>query len=110
MTAGIWFYMTPQDPKPSMHDVMTGFFIPNENDVAKNITASFGTTTNIINGGVECGGTVENSKSASRGEYYLKWLDFFDLPAEGGLGCANQSPGMLWNGTGGAPMYWEQDW
>ena len=28
MTAGIWFYMTPQDPKPSMHDVMTGFFEP----------------------------------------------------------------------------------
>ena len=28
MAAGIWFYMTPQDPKPSMHDVMTGFFVP----------------------------------------------------------------------------------
>lgn len=27
--AGLWFYMTPQDPKPSMHDVMTGFFTPN---------------------------------------------------------------------------------
>lgn len=55
MAAGIWFYMTPQDPKPSMHDVMTGFFQPNEQDAAANITATFGTTTNIINGGIECG-------------------------------------------------------
>jgi len=55
MAAGIWFYMTPQDPKPSMHDVMTGFFEPNDKDDQVNITATFGTTTNIINGGLECG-------------------------------------------------------
>ena len=28
----LWFYMLPQDPKPSMHDVITGFFVPNEKD------------------------------------------------------------------------------
>ena len=55
MAAGIWFYMTPQDPKPSMHDVMTGFFEPNDKDDQVNITATFGTTTNIINGVLECG-------------------------------------------------------
>jgi len=35
MSSGIWFYMTPQDPKPSMHDVMTGFFVPNDIDIQK---------------------------------------------------------------------------
>lgn len=55
MAAGIWFYMTPQAPKPSMHDVMTGFYVPNSADIAANFTASFGTTINIINGGFECG-------------------------------------------------------
>lgn len=55
MSAGIWFYMTPQDPKPSMHDVMTGFFVPNDVDKQNNIGADFATTTNIINGGLECG-------------------------------------------------------
>jgi hypothetical protein len=38
-----------------MHDVMTGFFVPNAIDLSKNIKASFGTTINIINGGLECG-------------------------------------------------------
>ena len=28
-TAGLWFWMTPQSPKPSMHDVVTGFWEPN---------------------------------------------------------------------------------
>jgi hypothetical protein len=88
MAAGIWFYVTPQDPKPSMHDVMTGFFIPNSADVAANIGATFGTTINIINGGFECGNG--SSKSVSRGEYYTKWLEFLNMPAETeGLGCAN---------------------
>jgi len=40
-----------------MHDVMTGFFVPNSIDVQNNIDSSFGTTTNIINGGHECGHT-----------------------------------------------------
>ena len=38
-----------------MHDVMTGNFEPNDVDLQNNIKASFGTTTNILNGGVECG-------------------------------------------------------
>lgn len=87
MTAGIWFYMTPQDPKPSMHDVMTGFFVPNSSDAAAGIGADFGTTTNVINGGFECGNG--STKSVSRGEYYLEWLNFFSLPSESNIGCAS---------------------
>jgi len=32
-SAAIWFYMTPQEPKPSMHDVVTGFWVPNSYDL-----------------------------------------------------------------------------
>jgi chitinase len=88
MAAGLWFYMTPQDPKPSMHDVMTGNFTPTAADDEANIKNSFGTTINIINGGLECNSW--SSKAKSRGEYYLKWLNFFGLDAEGDLGCETQ--------------------
>lgn len=27
-TSALWFYMTPQYPKPSSHDVMAGFMVP----------------------------------------------------------------------------------
>jgi len=54
-TSALWFYMTPQSPKPSIHDVITGFMVPTDADISANIEATFGTTTNIINGGHECG-------------------------------------------------------
>lgn len=55
-SSALWFYMTPQSPKPSMHDVVSGFFEPNDKDKAAGIKGGFGSTINIINGGIECGG------------------------------------------------------
>lgn len=56
----MWFYMTPQMPKPSMHDVITGFFTPNTVDLSENIHDGFGATINIINGGLECDTSTGN--------------------------------------------------
>ena len=87
-TAGMWFWMTPQSPKPSMHDVITGFWQPNSADTniglqkMSNGLNCFGGTTNIINGGQECGQTSESYGSQRRMDYYIEWLDFFGLPAE----------------------------
>lgn len=53
MTA-ILFWMTPQPPKPSAHDVMVGNWTPSESDIAKGLTpAGFGITIMIINGNLE---------------------------------------------------------
>ena len=51
----IWFWMTPQWPKPSAHDVMVGNWVPTNYDLSKNRKPGLGMTVNIINGGVECG-------------------------------------------------------
>ena len=91
-----------------MHDVMTGFFVPNSNDEAANIGATFGTTTNIINGGHECGNG--SSKARDRGVFYTNWLDFFDLPVEDGLDCADQQGNFPSGGASDVPGYWEQAW
>lgn len=108
--AGLWFYMTPQDPKPSMHDVMTGFFVPNSTDLASNVKASFATTTNIINGGLECGRGFGYDKVVRRGQYFLKWLNFFGLPAEGDLDCGNQPNQFPAGGSSDVYMFFEKDW
>jgi len=82
-TAAFWFYMTPQTPKPSMHDVASGNFMPTTVDVNAGIQNGFGVTTNILNGAQECGtfGT-ENSKSQYRIDTYVKLLEYFNLPTE----------------------------
>ena len=38
-----------------MHDIVTGFWQPNSADSAAGLTTGFGTTINVINGGLECG-------------------------------------------------------
>ena len=80
MAAGLWFYMFPQPPKPSIHDVMTGFYQPNSFDEAKNIGATFATTINIINGGLECGKNyLGYDKVKQRGNYFKEWNNFFNI-------------------------------
>lgn len=61
-----------------MHDVVSGFYDPNAADAAAGIRGGFGSTINIINGGIECGGG-SNSKAESRGEYYLEFLSEFGI-------------------------------
>ena len=50
-----------------MHDVMTGYFEPNATDKSNRMTASFATTINIINGGLECGKGLGTDKVVKRG-------------------------------------------
>ena len=54
-----------------MHDVMTGFFVPNSVDLSNNIGASFATTINIINGGLECGQGIGNNPQVQKRDYYF---------------------------------------
>ena len=75
-----------------MHDVMSGLFKPNKIDEASGIKGGFGSTINIINGGVECGGGSENKKASNRGDYFKEFLNVFGLDPnkEKNLGCAGE--------------------
>lgn len=94
---GIWFWMTQQYPKPSCHEVMIpGKWTPTAEQTALNLKPGFGATVNIINGGVECGGSTENTKVLSRIGHYQRYtgLKQVSLELNGGnnavnCGCAN---------------------
>lgn len=47
------FWMTPQDPKPSNHDIMTEQWTPTAEQLAKGLVPGFGATIMVINGGQE---------------------------------------------------------
>uniref|UniRef100_A0ACD5ZMR3 Uncharacterized protein n=1 Tax=Avena sativa TaxID=4498 RepID=A0ACD5ZMR3_AVESA len=90
--AALWFWMTPQAPKPSCHDVMVGRYEPTEADKAANRTAGFGLTTNIINGGLECS-LPGNAQEADRVGYYKHYGDILGVRDLGpNLDCASQKP------------------
>ena len=70
----IYFWMTPQLPKPSAHDVMTGIWQPSAADKAAGRTPGFGMTINIVNGLIECNKGDNLSSMNDRIGYYQHFL------------------------------------
>ena len=88
----MWLYMTPASPKPSMHELATKLYIPNAHDISQGLDSVFGATTMVINGGIECSSGEESDGALERASNYAHFLDYFNLPAEFGTGCATMQP------------------
>lgn len=90
MTA-VWFWMTPQSPKPSAHDVMVGNWMPTQDEIALNRLPGLGMTINIINGGVECGTNSDSEKLQvqDRINYYKRYASILSVSTDidGGNNC-----------------------
>ncbi|KAF8405513.1 hypothetical protein HHK36_010420 [Tetracentron sinense] len=87
----LWFWMTPQSPKPSCHNVITGGWTPSDADRAAGRVPGYGVVTNIINGGIECGkGT--NAQIEDRIGFYKRYCDILGVSYGDNLDCYNQSP------------------
>jgi basic endochitinase B len=88
--AALWFWMKPQKPKPSCHEVMCGKWIPTAKDLEMKRKPSFGMTINIINGGLECK-TNDKEVSANRKErigFYKFFCKKMNVPVEADCDCA----------------------
>ncbi|MBF4427762.1 chitinase, partial [Vibrio anguillarum] len=55
LASAIWFFLTPQAPKPAMLHVIDRTWTPSQRESDAGIGYGFGTTINVINGGIECG-------------------------------------------------------
>ncbi|RWR95521.1 class I chitinase [Cinnamomum micranthum f. kanehirae] len=87
----LWFWMTPQAPKPSCHDVVTGRWRPSPNDVRAGRMGGYGTITNIINGAIECG-KGPNDKVKDRIGFYKRYCDIYKIPYGQHLDCNKERP------------------
>jgi len=95
-------FMSPQNPKPSMHEVMSGFYVPNDVDIARGVKGGFGTSINILT--PVCGGTEESADAQKRIDYYLEFMNYFNIDAsnEHGLSCVGEQSHNVNFGTGDA--------
>ncbi len=81
-TSLLWYYMTPQQHAPSVHNVVTGFFVPNGVDSVMETGNNFGTTIAIMaqdQPGIstdECGtiGQFDSPNATTRGILYSELL------------------------------------
>jgi hypothetical protein len=77
--SAIWFWMMPQCPKPSCHQVMQDVWLPQSGDYSapKMYLQGFAHTNNIINGGLECRSNSSpafTEKVVLRSELYKHYL------------------------------------
>ena len=111
LASAVFFFVYPQPPKPAMLHVIDGAWQPNDLDVQSGLSPGFGVTTQIINGGVECGGGVEHAQSQNRIAYYRRLAPYLSVPIpdDEALGCQGMQA-FAEGGAGALPIYWEQDW
>ncbi|SEM52841.1 Chitodextrinase [Luteibacter sp. UNCMF331Sha3.1] len=111
LASATFFFSYPQPPKPSMLHVIDGTWVPNAADLAAGLVPGFGVTTQIINGGVECGGTAEHAQSANRIAYYRAFAANLGVPVPSDevLGCKGMKQ-FAEGGAGALPIYWENNW
>jgi len=82
--SAIWFWMMPQCPKPSCHQIMHDLWEPEAGDYSSNkmYKKGFAHTNNIINGGLECRSTSTSAfteKVVLRSELYKYYLNILGL-------------------------------
>ena len=107
LASAIWFFATPQPPKPSMLGVIELDWLPSSTDKLRGLRAGFGLTTNIINGGIECGKGSETQQALNRAGYYREFAKYLEVEVKGELGCGRMKP---FSDSGAVGVYWEQDW
>jgi len=108
--ATMWFFVTPQPPKPSMLQVVEGTWKPNGVDSAANLKPGLGATTMIINGALECGPSPSNANGArNRAKYYKQYASKLGVSIAGEqLGCKNMKAFSSGGSAGGAKLYWDK--
>merc|ERR1719383_1291953 len=93
-----------------MLEVIDGTWVPNSFDAKSGLSVGFGVTTNIINGGVECGKDRELAQSKNRQEYFRHFSTEFGVANWGGeTGCSRMEE-FPPKGSGSQLLFWEQDW
>ena len=90
--SALWFWMTPQYPKPSCHDIIIGKWTPTAKDVQQGRVPGFGSTVNVINGGIECGKGDDLKQTKYRYLYYKYFCSFFKISPGDNISCSNQEP------------------
>ncbi|GFZ09433.1 basic chitinase [Actinidia rufa] len=87
----LWFWMTPQSPNPSCHDVITGRWSPSGTDTLAGRVPGYGMITNIINGMLECG-KGSDARADNRVGFYKRYCDIMEIGYGNNLDCNNLMP------------------
>ena len=116
MASAIWFFLTPQAPKPAMLHIIDGTWVPSQREKDAGIGYGFGTTINVINGGVECGEhNRTKGQPVNRIRYWEGLAAYYNIPigTDEANTCWQQLPYGSLNLEGATDVLytnWDGDW
>ncbi len=116
LASAIWFFLTPQAPKPAMLHVIDRTWVPSQREIDAGIGYGFGTTINIINGGIECGAqNKDKGQPVNRIRYWEGLSDYYQIPIEADEQntCWQQTPYGSLNLNGATDVLytnWDGNW
>ncbi|GAA0351432.1 chitinase [Bowmanella denitrificans] len=116
LASAIWFFLTPQAPKPAMLHVIDRTWVPSQREVDAGIGYGFGTTINIINGGIECGEQNRyKGQPVNRIRYWQDLADYYQIPIQADElnTCYQQTPYGSLNLSGATDVLytnWDGNW
>ncbi len=83
LASAIWFFLTPQAPKPAMLHVIDRTWVPSQREIDAGIGYGFGTTINVINGGIECGEqNKDKGQPVNRIRYWEGLAEHYQIPQQ----------------------------
>ena len=101
--------MTPTSPKPSMHNVMTGYFVPNASDEQAGQASNFGSTI-IIADSTLCGSNIVTPGATARGDKFTEFMSDLGLSESSETGCSEMWTDFSWTGSSNKILYFARDW
>ena len=116
LASAIWFFLTPQAPKPAMLHVIDKTWTPSQREIDAGIGYGFGTTINIINGGIECGEqNKDKGQPVNRIRYWEGLSNHYQIPLETDekSTCWQQTPYGSLNLNGATDVLytnWDGNW
>ncbi|WP_072054572.1 chitinase [Aliivibrio fischeri] len=116
LASAIWFFLTPQAPKPAMLHVIDRTWTPSQRETDAGIGYGFGTTINVINGGIECGEqNKDKGQPVNRIRYWEGLSSHYEIPVEADEKntCWQQTPYGSLNLNGATDVLytnWDGNW
>ena len=116
LASAIWFFLTPQAPKPAMLHVIDRTWTPSQRETDAGIGYGFGTTINVINGGIECGEqNKDKGQPVNRIRYWEGLAKHYQIPVEADEAntCWQQTPYGSLNLNGATDVLytnWDVNW
>ena len=116
LASAIWFFLTPQAPKPAMLHVIDRTWSPSQREADAGIGYGFGTTINVINGGIECGEqNKDKGQPVNRIRYWEGLSSHYQIPVEADEvnTCWQQTPYGSLNLNGATDVLytnWDGNW